>query len=443
MKNFINLKNLNVFMIGIGGISMSGLAKIVLSLGGRVSGSDISDSAMLKDLSDLGVKTFKGHSENNITSDIDLVVYSGAIHNDNVEMIRAKELGIMMMERSEFLGLIASEFSEVIAISGTHGKTTTTAMIATIFKQAKLDFTMHLGGKSVNFGTNTYIGGDKYFIVEACEYRESFRYLNPTTAVITNIEADHLDYYNSISDIERSFENFAKNSTYLIQNNSCSINHPFNTIIGSEWVAENIVFSLGGYDYDVFFEGEYFGHFRLNCLGIHNVTNSLFAIAVADHYGIRVNDIVLGLSRFMGVERRYQKIGSIGDSEIIIDYAHHPTEIDKSMSGLSQVYDNILCVFQPHTYSRTKLLFDDFVSVLSTYENLFLYSTYPAREVEIPGGSAEDLAVSLGCECFSDIDTLVDNIKLYTQKHNINCVVVLGAGDLAEKLQDYLGKFIN
>lgn len=435
MKNLDNLKNLHIFMIGIGGISMSGLCKIAKSLGATVSGSDVGESREIAILENMGVEIFRTHSGDNISNNIDLVVYSGAIKEDNVEIIRAKNFGISIMERTEFLGIIAEKYREVIAISGTHGKTTTTALIGNIFSVAGKNPTIHIGGNSVNFGTNTVIGSSEYLILEACEYRESFRFLKPRMGVITNIEADHLDYYKDFYQIESAFQRFADKCVSVVLGDGVNITHKFSTSIGDEWRAENIVYSHGGYDYDVFYMDKYYAHFRLNMIGIHNVTNSLYAIAVAEHFGIGIDDVVKGVSGFLGVDRRYQKISHIGGADIIIDYAHHPTEIESSINGLLGVYSNIMCIFQPHTYTRTLSLFDDFVRVLSKLPRLILYTTYPAREEEIIGGRAEDLFEFVGEKCISDITEVVNEIENRVISDKLDAVIILGAGDLAEKIQ--------
>ena len=423
MKSIQNLSNLNVFMVGIGGISMSGLAKILFSMGNKVSGSDRQSSDITFYLKSIGIEVFIGHSDKNITKDIDLVVFSGAIKNDNPELVVAKNLGLKVIERSELLGLISSKYSNVIAISGTHGKTTTTAMIGEIFKNARLNPTIHLGGISVNLKSNTIIGQKDYFILEACEYRNSFRFLKPTCAVITNIEADHLDYYKTYDSIKKAFNNFANNSKYVINENDYSV--------------KNIKFENEGYAYDVYFKNEFFSSIRLNMLGLHNVKNSLFAIAVANYYGIDKKIIVDSLSQFNGVERRYEKIGYINKTPVIIDYAHHPTELKNSIAGIECVYKKILCVFQPHTYSRTLDFFDEFVEVLKC-KNLILFKTYSAREKEIIGGRAEDLfnAINSTCTYCNNIDELINEIE--KQVCNFDCILVLGAGDLADKLKSIL-----
>jgi len=407
-------------MVGIGGISMSGLAKILHSMGTEVSGSDHQISYVTENLQSIGIPVFSKHSSKNITKDIDLVVFSGAIKQTNPEIIKAKKLGIKVIERSELLGLLSKNYKNVIAISGTHGKTTTTAMIGEIFVNAGLSPTIHIGGKSVNLMSNTIVGDQEYLIVEACEYRNSFKFLKPNCSVITNIDSDHLDYYKNLDAIQKAFNNFAKNSQYVINEN--------------DYEVKNLQLENSSYIYDVYYKGKFYLSVKLNMLGIHNVKNSIFAIAVAHYYGIDKDIIAKSLNNFKGVERRYEKITNINGTPIILDYAHHPTEIKNSIAGIECVYKKILCIFQPHTYSRTLKLFDQFVEVLRG-KNLILYKTYAAREEEIIGGRSEDLfnAINTSCTFCSNIDELLLEVK--KQITNFDCLLVLGAGDLADKLK--------
>ncbi|MDY5677087.1 MAG: UDP-N-acetylmuramate--L-alanine ligase [Eubacteriales bacterium] len=430
INKFFN--NLNIFFVGIGGISMSGLAKISLENGARVSGSDISTNDEITRLQAQGVVVFGNHSAKNITSDINLVVYSGAISTSNPELVRAKELNIKTMERSKFLGQISRCYNHVIAISGTHGKTTTTAMIAEIFANAGKNPTIHLGGESVNLHQNTVIGGNDYIILEACEYRESFLQLNPECGVITNIESDHLDYYKNYKNIIKAFGKFAKNSSILVTNEH--IEHKKLVDVKKTFAPKNICVKNHGYLFDVYKNNSFYEKFELNIIGRHNIDNAIFAIAVADLYGISKDIIHSSIASFRGCKRRYELIGDIWQTPIIIDYAHHPTEISNSIRGVSEHYKSILVVFQPHTYSRTKTLLDDFAKALASIDNLIIFKTYPARENEIIGGRAWDLFEVLKNPNLAYID---DIKKLYGVIHDAcymkmyDCVLILGAGDLA------------
>ena len=442
-----NFKFSNIFFVGIGGISMSGLCKISHILGAKVSGSDISINEEIIKLRALNIKVYNTHSESNINKDIDLVVYSGAINNQNPEILEAKSLGIRCMERSQFLGIISQLFDSTIAIAGTHGKTTTTSMIGTILEYAGYNPTIHLGGESINLRDNTIIGDNKYFVVEACEYRESFRFLKPEILVVTNIEADHLDYYKDIKDITRAFVRLNKQSKFLIRNESVELKSNNEFIIGRDFRISREVFENNGYTFDVYYHDSYYNTFRLNMIGHHNVVNSLHAIAVCHKLGVDKETIKLGLDKYAGVKRRYEKIGVSEGVPIIIDYAHHPTEIASSIRGIEEVYGNVLYVFQPHTYSRTITLMRDFVDVLQG-KNLIIYKTYPARENEIVGGRAIDLfdeiinknlykgSTNL-LEYVEDLNLLRNKIDNLISCNKYDCVLILGAGDLAEKMRKY------
>ena len=437
MKKLEDFAGLTIYFIGIGGISMSGLCQLAFYFGATVLGSDSGDNPEIDKLKALGIIVNNTHSADNITANIDMVVYTSAIKSDNEEYIRTLELGITLMERAEFLGLISQMYNNVIAISGTHGKTTTTAMIGEIFVSAGLNPTIHIGGESIGLKGNTVIGKNEYFIVEACEYKESFRYLKPTLAIVTNIELDHLDYYKDYSAIHTAFQKFANNSCAVITTCDTSLEHEDITAIFQDWEIKAVEFIGGGYNYNVYKQGVFYDTLRLNMLGYHNLINSLFAIAVADKFGIEKTTINRAISSFMGVGRRYETIHIFSSGcRLIIDYAHHYTEIKNSVAGIKDIYDNILVVFQPHTYSRTEKLFNEFVDTLSAIDSLVLYKTYPAREELIIGGTAEDLyraVTSKKKAYFDNLDSLHAFIKRNSNK--FDCILVLGAGDLALDLK--------
>ncbi len=438
MKNLKEFNKLHIYFIGIGGISMSGLAKLAAYFGAVVEGSDIGiNNPQLRNLSSLGVKVKHTHSADNISREVDLVVYTSAISIDNPEYVRALELSIRTIERSEFLGVIASLYDTVVAISGTHGKTTTTAILGEILVEAGLNPTIHLGGESNNLKANTIVGDNKYLVLEACEYKESFRYLKPNIAVITNIELDHLDYYRDYREVYNAFNNFAQNSELVFASSESGILHKNQHLIFEEWQVKGLECVGGGFNYNVLYKGVFYGTFRLNMLGVHNVYNSLFAIAVADALGIGVDIISRAVSNFRGVGRRYETIHSFDSGcRVIIDYAHHYTEIENSVKGIEDIYKNILVIFQPHTYSRTLKLFDEFVETLSKYKHLIIFQTYPAREQILEGGTAEELfeAITSSDKLYmSEVDELFEYITRHESSYD--CVLILGAGDLAEKVK--------
>ena len=445
MKKLEDFAGLHIYFIGIGGISMSGLCQLAVSFGAEVKGSDSGNNPEIDRLKAMGITVNNNHSADNITRDIDLVVYTTAIRTDNPEYLIAKELGIKTMERAEFLGEISRLYETVIAVSGTHGKTTTTAMLGEIFVLAGLNPTIHIGGESIGLKGNTIVGDNKYLIVEACEYKESFRFLSPTIAVITNIELDHLDYYKDYSAIQLAFQNFADKSNAVVLSKDCDITHKNITTIFGDWEIKSVEFIGNGYNFNVYKYGVFYDSFRLNLLGYHNVINSLFAIAVADRLGIAKDTICRAISGFMGVGRRYETIRKFDNGcRVIIDYAHHYTEIKNSVAGIKDIYGRLLVIFQPHTYSRTAKLFNEFVDTLSAIDNLVLYKTYPARETTIKGGTAKDLFAAVKSKrkaYFESIDGLLKFINHNTK--NFDCILVLGAGDLAEDLKRNYSNCIN
>jgi len=419
---------------------MSGLAKMCIALGAKVSGSDEGNALDINNLIDCGVRVNRKHRAINILDDIDIVVYTSAISKDNPELQASLALNIRTFERAEFLGLIARNYANVISVAGTHGKTTTTAMIADIFMSAGLHPTVHIGGISINLGTNTVIGAREYFIVEACEYKNSFRYLRSTTGIITNIELDHLDYYKNYKHLHGCFSHFASRCKEVIIDKNIKLKHNNKFAIGADCEAQNIVFNNLGYDFDVYINGAFYESFRLNMLGVHNVKNALCAISCSYKYNIDKLIIKQSICEFKGVERRYENIGEYQALPIIIDYAHHPTEINASVEGLKGAFANPLFVFQPHTYSRTLKLFEDFVLVLKKIENLLLFKTYPARECEIAGGKAEDLGRALNVDVLQNMDCLFLKIDNIINENKVDAIVVLGAGDLAVYIKQKLYK---
>lgn len=411
----------NIYFVGICGISMSSLAKIVYSLGANISGSDISTGKIRDDLEKLGIKVNSSHKSANVTRNIDLLVYTSAIKEDNQELVTARNLGIKIMERAEFLGIVSQMHEFTIAVAGTHGKTTTTAMIADILSLAGKKFTLHIGGVKNSQGYNN-IQDNKIFLTEACEYCNNFRYLRPDIAVVTNIELDHTDFYKSMDDLTSAFDNFKTNSKY---------------VVSDSWQAKHVEYMYGGYTFNVYDGKEFYGTFRINVLGRHNVENAVRAIAVADRLDIDKDVISKALVDFVGVERRYERIFTYSSGcRVIIDYAHHPSEIETSIQGIKEAYKKILVVFQPHTYSRTLSLLDNFIKVLNVCNNVIIYKTYPAREKLILGGTAMDIYSRLSSKQKNYIETVAELRKELDEKHcNFDCILVLGAGNLGESLK--------
>ncbi|MGN1208493.1 MAG: UDP-N-acetylmuramate--L-alanine ligase [Christensenellales bacterium] len=450
-----NLSNLlcykKIYFIGIGGISLSAVAHIVKNLGFEVCGSDEKLSEITTKLEKSGIKVFEGHKEKNIKNfKPDLVVFSGAIHEDNKELKFAKKNGTVCLERAKFLGELLRTYQNVISVAGTHGKTTTTSMISEIFLKAGLNPTVHIGGESVNLDSNFFVGGNKYFITEACEYRKSFLNFKSNLGLVLNVEEDHPDCYQNLLDIQRAFFDFSKICDKVVvnknfeqiflaeKNKSKFITFGFEK---AKFCAKNIrKLKNGGYSFSVTKNGEFFDRFRLNIFGKHNILNALGAICVCDFFEINKEIMKQALSEFSGVKRRFEKVETskfLG--QVFFDYAHHPTEIKKLITEVGSLNKPIICVFQPHTYSRTKQYFDDFLKCFDgAYQTIF-FKTYKAREKKLAGASAKDLFKRLkqskNVFYYNSFGGIIKHLKKYSKS---NCVVLfVGAGDIYD-IKKYL-----
>lgn len=408
MKQDFFKKYHTIYFIGIGGISMSGLAEILKSKGFSVSGSDMKSSAVTKHLCDTGIKVHIGHKAENITDDIQLVVYTAAIKEDNPELIAAKQKNIKTIDRAHLLGKIMKEYPYSIAIAGTHGKTTTTGMVSDILLCAHTDPTITVGGILPTIQSNTKVGKSSYFIAEACEYCDSFLQFYPLIGIILNIEADHLDYFKNLENIRTSFHGFANNippnGTLIINNQipqleellkniSCHI-ETFGLQGNPNWKAENISHSFDGKNsFDVFHNGTFLGRVTLYVPGEHNITNALSAFAAAYTLSLPVEDIIKGLEQFHGTERRFQKKGEKNGILVIDDYAHHPTEIKMTLLAAKQKYPDrkLIAIFKPNTYSRTEAFYREFAEALNIADSTYLTEIDCNRETqeEYPGVSSQ------------------------------------------------------
>lgn len=384
-----------VHFIGIGGISMSGLAEILLDRGFMVTGSDIQQSPIIEKLRKKGAIVSIPHNENNI-SDAELVVYTSAVKEDNPEIIRARELNLTIIDRASFLGDIMKEYGYGIAVAGCHGKTTSTSMISLILKNAQLDPTILLGGELDAIGGNVRIGKSPYFITEACEYMENFLKFYPYVGVILNIDEDHLDYFKDINHIKTAFLKFArlipeKGCLILCSENSYAMEiapqvHCNVTTFGidkeSDYMAKNIKYDeLGHPSFEIFLKGKNMGSYSLKVPGRHNILNALSAFAVSDFVGISPDIIKNSLLDFRGTHRRFEIVGSHNNITIVDDYAHHPTEIRVTLEAAKKVpHSRLWCIFQPHTYTRTKLLLNEFAHSFYDTNNVIITDIYAARE---------------------------------------------------------------
>ena len=461
----IDFKNpVHVYFIGIGGISMSGLAQILIKEGFKISGSDSKESAMTRALESQQVKINYGQRAENISSadKIDVVVYTAAVHPDNPEFAAAKEAGIPMLTRAELLGQIMKQYALPVAISGTHGKTTTTSMVSKILLEADTDPTLSIGGVFKDIGGNIRVGQSEYFVTEACEYTNSFLSFFPKISVISNIDADHLDFFKDLEDIRHSFRKFAEllpaDGTLVISGdieNVDEITHDLPCTIVTYGSSDKFDYYPTDIVYDEHGNPSFTAHLpmgkelkiKLAVPGIHNVYNALAAIAVSTVLNIEDKHIVSGLSLFGGTSRRFEYKGEISGVTIIDDYAHHPTEIKATLTAAKNYpHEKIWCVFQPHTYTRTKALLDEFAKALSLADHVVLADIYAAREKDDLGISSRTLAdkiVSLGHECnyFPTLSNFNEIEKFLLQ----NCtkgdlLITMGAGDVVKIGDELLGK---
>lgn len=428
-KNNISLDTVTkIHFIGIGGIGMSALARFFLREKKQVSGSDRAASAITEALEKEGVLFAPQQVAANITSDIDMIVYTEAMSKDQEEMKAAKALGVPMMNYFEALGLVANEYY-LIAVSGSHGKTTTTAMLTDILEEAGLDPTVVVGSLRAKTGSNFRGGKSKYAIVEACEYKRDFLYLKPDVLLVTNVEFEHVDYYKDLADVQDAFNTFAKSvpETGFIIIDTAHKN--------SEAVLQDVKATV--VDYRSYIDLL----LPLRQPGMHNRLNAAAASAAADVLKIEKEVSNKALEYFAGTWRRFEYKGDFVTSEAKIpvydDYAHHPTEIAATIAGVRELYPQkkLTVVFQSHTYSRTVELFADFVAALSKADKVFMLPIYAAREENLSGVSSEKLAVALGlagtpAECFMTHGALAQAVKDFAQRDEV--VVVMGAGDVTQ-----------
>ena len=437
----------HIHLIGIGGVSMSGIAEILHACGFIVTGSDASQSENTDRLIKNHIPVKIGHDLENLEK-ANLVVFSAAIKKDDVELVRAKELNIPMIERGTFLGILTKSFKNTICISGTHGKTTTTSMISLCFLEAGKDPSIQVGAYLKQLDANYRVGKSDYFIIEACEYVESYLKLFPKVEVILNIDNDHLDYFGSLENIVTSFSNYIKlipDDGLLVINwdddNCRKIAKYTNAKVltygikneNANFVARNIVFNNNGFPtFDVYYNNTFYKTITLSIPGMHNVMNALACIAVCYNYGLEREDIKNALLKYTGAHRRFEYKGSFNDVNVYDDYGHHPTEIIATSNALKQKkYNKSWVIFQPHTYSRTKNLLNDFAKALINFDNIIVTDIYAARESNTYNISSKDLVdriTSLGRKTLyiQDFGEIVKYVKENAKPGDI--VLTLGAG---------------
>ena len=444
--NVLKSKDKNIYkfyFVGIGGVSISALAITLLQLGQKVGGSDTKKSKTTKQLKNLGAEIYYKHDEKNVLG-YDFVVYSYAVR-DNVEIKKAKELNIPVISRAEFLGLVLKCYKTSICIAGAHGKTTTTALIYHILNCDKLNPSLHLGGVIKGENISHKNTNSDFIVCEACEYFDAFLHFKANIAVILNIANEHLDYYKNYENIKKSFSKFAKKSDMLICNNEQKyINNSKHTIYfgnGGNYTAKNItMLGDGTYKFDCYKYKKYYGRFHINLKGRHNVYNALASIVVADSIGIKKDIIKDALNTFCGVKRRFDVLSL--KPYIISDYAHHPDEINSVLLELKKTYKNkLLVVFQPHTYSRTKLLLNEFTKALNDYE-VAIYKTYSARENYQKDGSGITLCKKLNCGTYFNTKKELSGYVLSKINDDYG-VIFLGAGNIDDIARSIVKKINN
>ncbi|HZJ98945.1 MAG TPA: UDP-N-acetylmuramate--L-alanine ligase [Tissierellaceae bacterium] len=447
----------HVHFIGIGGISMSGLAEILLNKGYEVSGTDNKYNRITKRLKDLGANIYINHQKENIAGS-DLIIYTDAISNDNIELKAAFESGVDTIDRATFLGALMKNYPYSIAVSGTHGKTTTTSMIATITNHGNLDPTVLLGGELDDIGGNVKLGSDEYILTEACEYKANILKYFPTTAIILNIDEDHLDYFRDMDHIIETFvkygENLEENSNLIINSDDPYADNviektkanvvTFGIKSECDFKAENIKFTHEGYpSYTLNIGDKEYHTIDLHVMGEHNIYNSLASIATAYIHGVSMEDIINHLALYTGVHRRLELKGFIKGVKVIDDYAHHPTEIQATLKAINNNIGKVYCIFQPHTFTRTKILLNSFSESFKKADQVIITDIYAARENNNGEVHSRDLVDAVNTksgnaiylETFEETETyLFNNVK------NGDIVLTMGAGNVYLIGESMLGK---
>ena len=453
MPNIEHIKKYkNIHMIGIGGVSMSGIAAILNNWGFNITGSDASKSENTEKLNQLGIPVNIGHNLQDLKT-ADLVVYSAAIKQDDPEMVEAKKLNIPTIERADFLGMLTRCYKDTICISGTHGKTTTTSMISLCFVNALLDPSIQVGAYLKQIDGNYRVGNSEHFVIEACEYVESFLKFSPKAEIILNIDNDHLDYFKTFENIKKAFIKYVKllpSDGILILNgddNNCldlALETKASSIItygidneNVNFYAKEISFDNDGFpQFKVYKNNKFYCDIKLSVPGKHNILNALACIALCDKYAIEKEVIKNSLLEFTGAHRRFEFKGKVNNASIYDDYGHHPTEILATAKALSnKKYNKSWVVFQPHTYSRTKKLLDDFANALLNFDNILVLDIYAARESNTYGISSQDLVNKINelgknALYMPSFDECVAFLRKNVKENDV--IITLGAGTVTE-----------
>ena len=439
-----------VHCLGIGGIGLSAVAEILRDRGYIVSGTDIHPSKVTRHLEYLGIKVFTEHKPENVEG-VDAIVYSAAVSEENPEVVRAHQLGIPLFSRAEVLGMIMDDYENSVAICGTHGKTTVTSMTSLILRNAEYKPTILVGGNLPQINGNVEIGGTKYFVTEACEYMDSFLQLKPSIGVILNIDSDHLDYFKTMDHIVQSFSTFVEQIPphgiiiafgdnpfvrSILKDHTNKITYGYSE--SNDFYAENIKFNENGFPgFDICNKGSKVASLELNVPGEHNVLNAMAAFVTTSYLGVDIPVIQQTLKEYSGTNRRFDYIGTTEKGvKVIDDYAHHPTEIKATLAAAKNVKHNKLwLIFQPHTYTRTKALFNEFVDAFLDADVVILTDIYAAREKDVYNISSYKLVTAMKAKhpdkpvyYVKDFEDIAKYIEKFAGKDDI--VMTMGAGDV-------------
>lgn len=442
-----------IHMIGIGGSGMCPLAEILHSKGYILTGSDNNESDPLRRIKNLGIKVYMGHKAENV-GDSELVVYSAAISEDNPEIVYAKENGIPTIERSYLLGALTRYYDNVIGVCGTHGKTTTTSMITQILILNKMEPSAVIGGKLPLINSNGIAGNSETLVCESCEFVDTFLQLTPDISVLLNIDNDHLEYFKTMENLTLSFHKFIAMSKVAFINGddfrvkSAAENIDANVITfgfgkDNNYTAENIKTSKFGYKFTLVKNGESIIDIEMHIPGKHNVLNALASFAVADYMGVEAGGIKTAIEKFTGAGRRFEFLGEYNGFMLADDYAHHPTEIKATLNAAKALdYKRVITVFQPFTFSRTAMLFDDFVDALSIADEVILMPIMGSREVNTYGISSSDIAAKLkNCVLTTTHEDTAETILREAKQGDL--VITMGGGDVYKAAHIIEEKFQN
>jgi len=430
-------------LIGIGGVSMSPLAEVLQNMGLVVTGSDIAESAAVLHLRELGIPVAVGHAPENIRG-AEFIIRTAAAHDDNPEVAAARNTGIPVFERAQAWGYIMRSYPNALCIAGTHGKTTTTSMATHILMAAQADPTVMIGGTLPLLHAGHRVGKGNTIVLESCEYYDSFLSFSPTVAVILNVDADHLDYFHDLEDVKASFRSFAelvpadghvianrddRNSMDALAGIDRSVT-TFGFSPEADVQAADLKISGGKSEFDVLCRGSFYTHVRLQVPGRHNVLNALAASAAAHVLGLPGSAVTEGLAGFTGAGRRFEYKGVCSGADVYDDYAHHPGELKSLLDTATELgYDRIILAFQPHTYSRTKALFDDFAAQLARADLPLLADIYAARETNTIGISSRDLADAVpGARYCASFDEMERVLRSLAKPGDL--ILTVGAGDI-------------